>query len=155
MLSWIKVCRKNWRVGSESSDVQPLSKKTPHIDISISSKPPTFENLPHQIHHRSTFRNTPVSKANKLPAQTPQSMKSDVVEKGYSASVTCLGEFSPLQMSDPSSRETNRVESKKRKRLLTETSMELDLEIRDEQNIDAAPPKGPNHHIEAVLPQEF
>ena len=82
-------------------------------------------------------------------------MKSVAVKKGYSAGATCLGEFLPLQMRAPLSRETNTVESKKRKRLLTETSMELDLEIRDEQNIDAAPPKGPNHHIEAVLPQEF
>jgi len=83
----------------------------------------------------------------------PQPMKSVAVKKGYSAGATCLGEFSPFQMSDPSSRETNTVESKKQKCLLTETSMELDLEIGDEQNIDAALPKGPNHHIKVVLPQ--
>jgi len=117
------------------------------------SKPITSENLPQQIHHRSTFWNTPILKTNKLPAQTPQPMKSDAVKKGYSAGIACLGEFSPLKMSDPSSREMNTVESKKRKLLLTETSMDLDLEIGDEQNIDAALPKGPNHHIKAVLPQ--
>jgi len=81
-------------------------------------------------------------------------MNSVAVKKGYSAGATCLGEFSPLQMSNPSSRETNTVDSKIQKRLLTETSMELDLEIGDKQNIDAALPKGPNHHIEAVLHQE-
>ena len=80
-------------------------------------------------------------------------MKSVAVKKGYSAGATCLGEFLPLQMSNPLSRETNAVESKKRKHLLTEISVELDLEIGDEQNIDAALPKGPNNHIEAVLPQ--
>jgi hypothetical protein len=109
------------RVGSESSDVRPLSKKTPHIDTSTSSKPLTltFENLPRQIHTIDQLFGTPqsgpVSKANELPAQTPQPKKSDAVKKGYSAGATCLGEYSPLQMNAHSSRETNTVESKKRK----------------------------------------
>ena len=92
--------------------------------------------------------------ANELPAQTPQQKNSDVVKKGYSAGATCLGEYSPLQMNTLSSRETNTVESKKRKFLLTKTSMELDLEIGNEQQNEAVLLQEPNHHNEVVLLQE-
>jgi hypothetical protein len=87
-------------------------------------------------------------KANKLPAQTPQPKKSDAVKKGYSAGATCLGEY--LQ----TSWETNTVESKKRKFLPSETSMELDLEIGNEQLNEAVLLQEPNHHNKAVLLQE-
>ncbi len=123
----------------ESSDVQPL-KKTPPIDIlAIKSKPPLFDGFPHLIHHRSTSRNTPVSRANELPAQTPQPKKWEAVKLGSSAGATCLGEYSFLQYNVSSSRETATVGSKKRKLLPTKFLMELDLENEDEPS--TAPPR--------------
>ena len=69
----------------------------------------------------------------------PQPKKLGAVKKGFSAGATCLGEFLPLQMNAHSSRETITVESKKRKFLPTETLMELDLEIGNEQHNEVVP----------------
>ena len=117
-----------------------------------------FGNSPRKIHHRSTFRNTPVSRTNELPTQT-----SDAVKKGYSAGATCLGEFPPLQMNAHSSRETNTVESRKRKLRQTETSTKLDRKFGHNEAVllqepnhhnEAALLQEPNHHNEATLLQE-
>jgi len=57
-------------------------------------------------------------------------------------------------MNTHSSRETNTVESKKRKFLPTETLMELDLEIGIEQHNEAVLLQEQNQQNEAVLLQE-
>ena len=114
---------------------------TPHIN---------FDGLPHQIHHRSTSRNTPVSRANEPPAQMPQLKKSDALKLGLSVGATCLGEYSLLQTNISSSRETATVGSKKRKLFPTKILMELDLEDigetltappRSNVNPSTAPPR--------------
>jgi hypothetical protein len=82
--------------GLESSDVQPPTKKTPHINNPATKSTPLFDGLPYQIHHRSTSRNTPVSRSNKLSAQTPQFKKLDAFKLSPSVGETCLGECSLL-----------------------------------------------------------
>jgi len=81
-------------------------------------------------------------------------MKSDAIKKGYSAGATCLGEYSFLQMNAHSSRETNTVESRKRKLRQTETSTKLDREFGNEQHDKAVLLQEPNHHNEVALLQE-
>ena len=59
-----------------------------------------------------------------------------------------------LQTNAHSSRETNTVESRKRKLRQTEPSTKLDREFRNEQHNEAVLLQEPNHHNEAVLLQE-
>ena len=84
----------------------------------------------------------------------PQPKKSDAVKKGYSAGATCLGEYSLLQMNAHSSRETNTVESRKRKLCQTEPSTKLDREFGNEQHNEAVLLQEPNHHNKVALLQE-
>jgi hypothetical protein len=144
MLTWVKACLK-WRVGSESSDVRPLSKNTPHSN---------FDGLPHQIHHRATSQNTPVSRAKEPSAQMPQLKKSDALKLGLSAGKTCLGEYSLLQTNISSSQETATDGIKKWKHSPTKILMELDLKNFGETS--TAPPRSNvnlSQHHETVLPQ--
>jgi hypothetical protein len=110
----------------ESSNGQP-SKRTPNINNPTTTKPNPnlLDGLPHQIHHLSTSRNTPVLRANKLSAQTPQPKQSEAVKLSSIAGLTCLGEYFPLELIVFLSQEKATVGSKKRKFPSTSFAMGL------------------------------
>ncbi len=123
-----------------------------------------FDGLPHQIHHQTPSRNTPVLRTIEPPAQTTQTKKSDALKIGSSVGTTCLGEYTPFLLIDSLPREKASIGSKKRKLLPSKISMELDLDDEEpltappRSNINpsnpwthAQPLEHPQHH-EAALP---
>ena len=99
-----------------------------------------FDGLPHQIHHRTPSRNTPVLRTIEPPAQTTQTKKSDALKIGSSVGTTAtgLGEYTTFLSIDSLPREKASIGSKKRKLLLSKIPMELDS---DNEEQSTAPPR--------------